>query len=44
MSKRMLKRFVDEGLVDGWDDPRMPTVKGILRRGLRVDALTEYML
>jgi len=40
----MLKWFVDNGHVEGWDDPRFPTVQGILRRGLRVDTLTQFML
>lgn len=44
MSKRKLKWFVESGRVDGWNDARMPTVRGILRRGLRTETLTEFML
>lgn len=31
-------------VVEGWDDPRFPTLRGILRRGVRVETLTEFML
>lgn len=44
LSKRKLTWFVEEGLVDGWDDPRMPTVRGILRRGMTVEGLKQFII
>ena len=40
MSKRYLKKFVDDGSVESWDDPRMPTIAGIRRRGYTPEALS----
>lgn len=44
LSKRKLQWFVDTKRVDGWDDPRFPTVRGVLRKGIRVETLIEFML
>lgn len=42
MSKRFLKKLVDEGKVMGWDDPRMPTLSGLRRRGYPAEALKDF--
>ncbi|MGE5378592.1 MAG: glutamine--tRNA ligase/YqeY domain fusion protein [Bacteroidota bacterium] len=43
MSKRKLRRLVEEGYVNGWDDPRMPTLRGMRRRGYTPEAIVEFV-
>ena len=42
MSKRYLKKLVDNGVVDGWDDPRMPTLSGMRKRGYPAEAIKNF--
>ena len=44
LSKRQLKFFVENNLVEGWDDPRFPTLRGIFRRGVKMEAIKDFIL
>jgi len=44
VSKRKLKPLIEKGFVMGWDDPRLPTLRGLKRRGILPDAIKEFVL
>ena len=44
VSKRKIKPLIDQGLVEGWDDPRMPTLVALKRRGILPEAIREFVL
>lgn len=43
LSKRKLTKLIDANLVEGWSDPRMPTIQGILRKGIKMESLLSYI-
>lgn len=44
VSKRSLRKLIEEGKVEGWDDPRLPTIAGLRRRGIQPETIREFVL
>jgi len=44
VQKRLLRPLVEEKLVEGWDDPRMPTIEGVIRRGILSEAIRQFTM
>lgn len=44
LSKRKLKWLVENGIVEEWDDPRLPTIRELIRRGISTEAMKEFIL
>eukprot|EP01084_Bolivina_argentea_P287698 493668_1 len=44
LSKRKLAKLIERGVVESWDDPRLPTIQGIFRRGLQLSALKKFIM
>lgn len=44
LSKRKLNWFVEQKIVDGWNDARFPTIQGCIRRGMNVDSLKKFII
>ncbi|MFO8132969.1 MAG: glutamate--tRNA ligase [Thermoplasmatota archaeon] len=44
VSKRKIRPLIEDGLVEGWDDPRLPTLLGLRRRGIQPEAIREFVL
>ena len=44
LSKRKLAKLIERGVVDDWDDPRLPTIQGIFRRGMQLGSLDKFVM
>lgn len=43
MSKRKIRMLIQTGILDGWDDPRLCTIKGLIKRGITADCILKYV-
>eukprot|EP00488_Nonionellina_sp_1-RS-2012_P000496 TRINITY_DN11343_c0_g1_i1.p1 TRINITY_DN11343_c0_g1~~TRINITY_DN11343_c0_g1_i1.p1 ORF type:complete len:163 (-),score=35.27 TRINITY_DN11343_c0_g1_i1:129-617(-) len=44
LSKRKLAKLIERGVVEDWNDPRLPTIQGIMRRGMQTEALDQFVM